>query len=309
MRAVVLPEFGAELAVTQLEIPEPGQGEVRIRVHAASVNGFDVAVANGYLKDLMEHRFPVVIGKDFAGTVDAIGSGVRDFKPGERVFGVVTKPFLGDGSFGEYVVVPAAVGLAPLPDGIGFSTAAGLGLAGAAAAAAVDAAGLHAGRTVLVSGATGGVGHLAVQLAVATGAAVVATAASDEERQLVSDLGAASTVDYREDVAGAVRDLHPDGVDAIIHLAGDPAGLLAAVRDGGLFVSTLLQSPEQLPADRVTVVGIYANPDRTTLDRLTASVVAGTRLEVQRTYSVDEATAALADFGGGTLGKLVILFD
>src|ERR1700760_1277723 len=120
MRAVVFTAFGAAPEIGDVERPEPGEGEVRVRVHTASINGFDVAVANGYLEGMMEHRFPVVLGKDFAGTVDAVGQGVDGFAAGDRVFGVVTRPYLGDGSFGELVVVPAAVGLAPLPEAIDF---------------------------------------------------------------------------------------------------------------------------------------------------------------------------------------------
>jgi NADPH:quinone reductase-like Zn-dependent oxidoreductase len=157
--------------VTDLEIPEPGDAEVRVRVHAASVNGFDTAVANSYLKDMMEHRFPVVLGKDFAGTVDALGPGASDYRVGERVFGVVTKPYLGGGSFAEYVTVPTAVGLAKLPAGIDFAEGAALGLAGAAALAATDAAQLQPDQTMLVAGATGGVGNQAVQLAAQAGLA------------------------------------------------------------------------------------------------------------------------------------------
>ena len=130
MRAVVLTEPGSVPTLAQLEVPEPGEGEVRVHVHAASVNGFDLAVAAGYLTGMMEHRYPVVLGKDFAGIVDAVGAGVTDYTAGERVFGVVTKPYLGDGSFGEYVVVPVAVGLAKLPASVGFPEGAALGLAG-----------------------------------------------------------------------------------------------------------------------------------------------------------------------------------
>jgi NADPH2:quinone reductase len=156
--------------LVDLEIPEPGEGEVRVRVHAASVNGFDTAVANGYLKDLMEHRFPVVLGKDFAGTVDAVGPGVSDYQVGDRVFGVVTKPYLGDGSFAEYVTVATAVGIAKLPESIDFTEGATLGLAGATALASVNAAELQPGQTVLIAGATGGVGNQAIQLAAKAGA-------------------------------------------------------------------------------------------------------------------------------------------
>src|SRR5918995_7487574 len=159
MRAIVVTEFGSAPEVRELDVPEPAEGEVRVRVRAASVNGFDLAVANGFLKGMMEHRFPVVLGKDFAGTVDSVGAGVTGYAPGDRVFGVVTKEFLGDGSFGEFVVVPVSVGLTKLPESVDFTEAAALGLAGTAAIAAIDAAGAEAGKTILVAGATGGVGN------------------------------------------------------------------------------------------------------------------------------------------------------
>src|SRR5215211_5130871 len=130
MRAIALTDFGSTPELVDLHVPDPAEGEVRVRVHAASVNGFDLSVANGYLKDMMEHRFPVVLGKDFAGVVDALGPGVSDYRVGDRVFGVVTKPYLGDGSFAEYVTVATEVGLAKLPDGVDFVTGAALGLAG-----------------------------------------------------------------------------------------------------------------------------------------------------------------------------------
>ena len=126
MRALVLTDFGNSPELTDLDLPEPAEGEVRVRVRAASVNGFDIAVANSYLQGMMEHRFPVVVGKDFAGTVDAVGPGVTDYQIGDRVFGAVTKPYLGDGSFAEYVTVPTAVGIAVLPETIDFVTGAAL---------------------------------------------------------------------------------------------------------------------------------------------------------------------------------------
>ena len=133
--------------------------------------------------------------------------------------------------------------------------------------AAVDAADLQPGQTILVAGATGGVGNQVVQLAAQSGAHVVATASSRAEQALVRDLGAATSVDYAGDVAQAVQQALPSGVDVVIHLAGDPATLLPAVRTGGRFVSTLIGSPEQLPTEEATVIGVYANPDAATLNR------------------------------------------
>lgn len=311
MRAFVLPAFGSAPEVREIDPPQPGEGEVRVRVHAASVNGFDLSVASSRLQGMMEHRFPVVLGKDFAGTIDAVGAGVTDYAPGDRVFGVVTQPYLGDGSFGELVTVAVDVGLARLPDAVDFTTGAALGLAGTAALMAAEGAELGAGQTVLVAGATGGVGAQAVQLAKLAGARVIATAHSDDARRFVMDLGATEVVDYAgEDIAAAVLAANPDGVDAVLHFAGDPAALLPAVRRGGRFASTMLMSPEQLPADGVTVLPVYANPTQETLERLAVNQSEGRTLAtIQRTYRFDEAPAALGAFAAGTLGKIVIVID
>jgi NADPH2:quinone reductase len=307
MRAFVVTENGTTPELVDLAVPEPTEGEVRVRVHAASVNGFDLAVASGRLKGMMEHRFPVVLGKDFAGTVDSVGPGVTDYQVGDRVFGVVTKPFLGDGSFAEYVTVATGVGLAPLPQQISFVEGAALGLAGAAAIAAVDAAELQPGQKALVIGATGGVGNQVVQLAAAAGAQVLATAAPGNQQELVRGLGASTTLDYSGDVNATVREAHPDGVDVVFHFAGDLNAVLPALRSGGRFVSTMIMSPEQLPTGDINVSAIYANPDRTVLDRAAGHQADATsRVTIQDIYPLDQAPAAFAAFAAGTLGKLVI---
>jgi NADPH2:quinone reductase len=307
MKVVALREFGQEPTVTEVEVPQPAAGEVRVRVHAASVNGFDLSVGKGMLQGAMEHRFPVVLGKDFAGTVDAVGEGVEGYAVGDRVFGVVTKEFLGDGSFGEYVTVPTAVGLAHLPDEIEFTQGAGLGLAGTAAVMAVDAADIREGATVLVVGATGGVGQHALQLAVRAGATVIATAHSAQEVQQVRDLGAAHTVDHTGDLVAQVAAIAPQGVDVVLHFAGAPDAVVGAVKPGGAFVSTMLRSPADVPAPQVRVESIYAHPAPETLERLARDHAARhTTVTVQRVYDLEQAPAAFADFAAGTLGKLVI---
>ena len=310
MKVFALHDFGQAPEVSDIAIPEPGEGEVRVRVHAASVNGFDLAVANGYLQGAMEHNFPVVLGKDFAGEIDALGSGVDGFAIGDRVFGVVAKAALGDGSIGEYVTVPVAVGLAKLPDGIDYTVAAGLGLAGTAAIDAVDAAGLGAGATVLIAGATGGVGQQAIQLAAKAGAVVIATASTPESVELVTRLGAAHTVDYEGDVAAQVAAISPDGVDVVLHFAGAPAELIPLVKSGGRFVSTLLQSPADVVAEGVEVVSIYATPSTETLERIARHQNdEHTTVTIQQVFDLDQSADAFAAFGAGTLGKLVIAIN
>lgn len=310
MRTFALPTFGQSPEITDTAVPEPAEGEVRVRVRAASLNGFDLSVASGRLEGMMEHRFPVVLGKDFAGTVDAVGTGVSEYQVGDRVFGVVTKDYLGDGSFGEYVTVPAAVGIAKLPEPVDFTEGAALGLAGTAAVVAVDAATITSGDLVLIAGATGGVGQQALQLAARAGATVIATASSQEEKDLVTGLGATSTVDYQGDVVAQVLGNHPEGADVVLNFAGDPSGLVPAVKQGGRLASTLIMSADEVAAEGIEVLPVYANPIPETLARLAQNQAEkSTAVTVQQVYSLEQVPQAITDFGAGTRGKLVITLD
>src|SRR5690349_8612338 len=126
MRAVVTTDYGSPAAVAELPTPIPGPGEIRVRVCASSLNGFDLAMANGYLRGLMEHEFPAVLGRDFAGTVDAVGDGVSAFAVGDDVFGVVITQPLRAGGFAEYVVIPEDHNVALIPAGLDHAVAGAL---------------------------------------------------------------------------------------------------------------------------------------------------------------------------------------
>ncbi|PWR10084.1 NADPH:quinone reductase [Micromonospora acroterricola] len=294
---------GAKPEVTEVPKPQPGPGEVLVKVQASSINGFDLSVAGGHVVGMMEHRFPVVLGKDFAGTVETVGEGVTHFTAGDKVFGVVTKAYLGDGGFGEYVTVPEAIGIAKLPEGVEPAAAGAVGLAGTAAVDALDAAAPQAGETVLISGATGGVGSIAVQLAAASGAKVIATAKPGEEAEFVRSLGAHEVVDHTGDVPAQVREVSPAGVDVIVHLAGDPSTLAELLSEKGRIASTMGFGADQHPA----ATFIMASPVPATLDRLAGELAAGRiTVPVKRTYALTEVPDAFADFAGGTLGKISI---
>lgn len=308
MRAVLTGGYGARPEVRNIPEPQVGVGEVTVRVRAASLNGFDTMVAGGYLKGMMKHRFPVVLGRDFAGTITEVGPGVSRFMPGAEVFGVVMKPVLGDGTFAEYVTVPTAVGIAPLIAKLDHATAGVLGLAGSAAIAAVDAVAPEKGHLVLVSGATGGVGGYAVQLAAGRGAEVIATAAPGAAAEQVRALGARHAVDHHGDLAAQVRRIAPQGVDAVLHLAGDPTVLARLLRRGGRFASTLGVGPGQLDDATATVTAVNALPDRDLLDRLATAVTSG-RLTapVVHAYRLHEVPRAFEEFDRpGTVGKLAV---
>ncbi len=306
MKAFVLRDYDTQPAIADVPTPHAGPGEVLVRVRAASVNGFDRGLVAGMLRGMMEYPFPVVLGRDFAGTVEAVGDGVGRFAPGDAVFGAVADPAtLFSRSFAEYLAVPEAPHLARIPAGVDVVQAGALGTAGAAALQSVDAVAPNPGETVLVSGATGGVGAYAVQLAAARGATVIATAKAGDAG-FVRGLGAAHAVDYAGDLAAQVRAIAPRGVDAVVHAAGDVAQLGALLAPNGRLASVLLMSPDQAGLEGVRVTAVMANPDAATLDRLAAEVAAGRlRVPIQRTYPLDQASQALADFSGA-LGKVVI---
>lgn len=310
MRAIAVDDYGAAPSLHELPTPTPGPGEVLVHIAASSVNGFDLAVASGMIKGLMEHRFPLVLGRDFVGTVEARGEGVTRFDLGDTVFGMVLKAYLHDGAFGEYVAVPEGFGIAKVPNGLSLPQAGALALAGVAAQMSVEAVAPSAGETVLISGATGGVGACAIQLVTARGATVIATAKPGMETDFVRQLGAANTIDYTGDVVAGVRAQFPNGVDAVIHLAGDGIALTDTLVPNGRIASTLLINPEMFADRPVKATGIIANPEPTRLEYLASEAAAGRlRISIERSYTLEQVPQAFADFAAGTLGKLAITLD
>jgi NADPH:quinone reductase-like Zn-dependent oxidoreductase len=309
MRAVAVDTVPATPLVSDVPVPRPEAGEVLVQVAVSSVNGFDAATAAGHLQGMMEHRFPLVLGKDFAGTITELGEGVEGFAVGDQVFGVVMKPSLGTGSLGEYVTVPTAIGLARVPAGLSVEQAGALGLAGTAALNSVDAVAPQAGETILISGATGGVGAIALQYATARGARVIATARPGAEAEFVTDIsgGKAVLVDYTGDLAAQVKEHAPQGVAAALHLAGDGVQIADLVAGGGRLASTLGLTADALQGRDLTVVAVMANPDTATLDQLAADAASGAlRVPITAAYPLEQAPQAFADFGAGALGKLAI---
>jgi len=309
MRAVAVDTVPASPQVSDVEAPRPEAGEVLVEVASASVNGFDLSVAAGYLQGMMEHRFPLVLGKDFAGTITELGEGVEGFAVGDQVFGVVMKPVLQMGTLAQYATVPAAYGLARIPAGLSVPDAGALGLAGTAALNSLDAARVAEGDSVLVSGATGGVGALAVQLAAARGAKVIATARPGAEADFVTGLADADVhvVDYTGDLGAQVRAIAPDGVDVILHLAGDGPELAGLLGKGGRIASTLGLTPDAVEIQDVTVHPIMADPRSQTLTMLAGQAASGAlRVPVTATYPLEQSPEAFTAFGEGTLGKIAV---
>jgi NADPH:quinone reductase-like Zn-dependent oxidoreductase len=318
MSALVQERYGPPAEVLELhtvDTPPPGAGEVRVRVRAASVNPADWHLIRGepllvrLIAGLRAPKDPRV-GSDFAGTVEAVGPGVSSFTVGEHVFGVA------QGSFGD-VAVASTDRIAPKPERLTFEQAACLPIAGCTALQALcDHAQLDAGDQVLVIGAAGGVGSLAVQIAKARGADVTGVC-STSNIDFVRSLGA-DVIDYTRDEPGGTYDV-------VLQLAGDsslrrlrsllkPRGTLVIVgsgvgRDGsgGLGPLTRLATARLVSRRNGRRVRTFiAKVRRADLDTLGALVSPN----VSRTYPLDETAAALAEIESGHVrGKLAIVID
>jgi NADPH:quinone reductase-like Zn-dependent oxidoreductase len=312
MRAFAVDEFGAPGSIQQLSIPEPGAGEILVTVHAAGVNVMDPLYVAGVLKDYMEHRFPLVPGIDFAGVVERVGADVERFAAGDDVYGIKSKAWVGAGTFAESVAV-GADGAAPMPESIDYAQAAAVPHVGLTALAAVEEADPQPGQTIVVVGATGGVGSFVTQLASARGATVVALTTASGATQ-AREFGAAETIDYQAGgVIAALNDRYPSGLDTIISTFGDVdvvAGIALALRKGGLVVSPAMRADiARASLEPLGVTFKSANrlpPSR--LPELTALIDGGQlRVPPITAYPLEATPEALKAMAAGHVrGKLVI---
>ncbi|WP_455680435.1 NADP-dependent oxidoreductase [Streptomyces griseofuscus] len=304
MRAVVVEQWGGTENLVEREMPrpEPGLGEVLVRVHAAGVNPVDWKTrASGAL---IEWGAVPAVGWDVSGTIEAVGPGVGMFRPGDEVFGMPSFPRQA-GAYAEYVVAPARH-LAPKPAALTHVEAAALPLAALTAwQALVDTAGLRPGERVLVHAAAGGVGHLAVQIAKARGAYVIGTAGA-AKHDLVRRLGADEVIDYRavrfEDVVSDV-DVVLDGLGA-----ETAERSLKVLRPGGRLIT--LPGPDDVPTaqDGVRALWMLVEPDHLGLREITALVERGALRPVIDTVVPLAEAAKAHEIGerGRTAGKIVL---
>src|SRR5438874_479425 len=185
MKAVTLDGFDTPPRLRDdLPAPTPAAHGVLVRVRASSVNPADNSIAAGLLKQMgVEYDFPVILGRDYAGVVEQVGSDVTRFSVGDAVFGFLlhANPTAHDGSWAELIAVPQDKFIGRAPAGVDVAIAGAAPLAGITAILAIDALGVSDGDTVLIVGATGGVGSLAVQLAARAGATIVAPALAEDE--------------------------------------------------------------------------------------------------------------------------------
>jgi NADPH:quinone reductase-like Zn-dependent oxidoreductase len=313
MRAVVVTDFDTEPRLADLPVPEPGPGEVLVRLAAAGVNPFDWKVIEGAMRGSVEHAFPLVLGSDGAGTVEAVGEDVA-FSPGDRVFGQFMDVREGRGSYSEYAVTKAAK-LARLPADLSFDIAAALPTAGAAAHDFVEGTGVGPGQTLLINGASGGVGQAAVQLAAAQGVRVIAST-DPETAAYLRELGAAELVDFTQGpTADQVRVAHPGGIDAIVDVVSDAEQIepiVALLKPNGVVVSSNGAVDREVLASRgLRGANLYANAKPATLASLAEAVERGQlRFRIDYKVPLDDAADALErSKAGKARGKTVLTIE
>ena len=312
MRAVAVDRFGGEPRVVDLPVPVAGPGEVLVRVAAAGVNPYDAKVGDGILEG-RPHVFPLVLGVDGAGTVEACGPGVTRFVRGDPIFGQFLHDPVGGGTYAEYALVPERLGVTKVPRELSLVEAAALPTSGMTALAALDALDLRPGDSLAIVGASGGIGSIAIPLAAGRRASVVAFARPASAARLRA-LGAAETIDSAPDgLPGRLRQRFPRGVDALLDLMSAPprfAELSSSVRPGGIAASTVFAAdPPGAGPGGVRRINLSMQPSAALLDRLVEEVVSR-RIPVplERTVSLDGAVEALREVKSGRgVGKTVIV--
>lgn len=291
------------IEIVDAPIPDPGPGEVRVRVAAAGLNPVDGKIA---AVPAIAQAFGVTVpggyGNDFAGAIDATGDGVADLAAGTRVLGSARGH-----AVAEYTVVPAA-SLTHMPAALDMTTASTLPVAGRTAVAVIAGLALSPADTVLIGGAAGGVGLLAVQLAVRTGATVIATA-SERNHDLLRELGAIP-VTYGPGLTDRVREATDRAITAATDLQGaDTARAAIELGVSPERINAIAAMPDALPAGVISTGGAAADPD--SLDRLADLIAAGdVRVFIDEVYSLDETAQAMTRLQEGHVrGKLVISID
>lgn len=313
MQAVGVTTYGGPEALELVDLPEvhAGPGQVRLRVHAATVNPTDTYVRNGDRAEAQKaDPGPYVPGMDAAGIVDQVGDGVTTgIEVGDRAMAIVV-PKGTHGAYRQNLVLPAA-SVARAPEGTSHAEASTLPMNGLTARLSLDLLALEPGQTIAVTGAAGCYGGYVVQLAKADGLTVIADA-SEADTELVSSLGADIVVPRGPDFAAEVRNHFPDGVDGLADGSVQNDQVFGALRDGGAFTSVrgYKGEPQRNIQFSTTWVTAYAE-EHAKLDRLREQAEAGQlTLRVAQTYPAAQASDAHARLeAGGTRGRCVIMFD
>ena len=314
MRAVAIDEFGGveKMKPRELPVPAVATDEILIRVDTAGVGVWDpFEREGGFAREFgMQPKFPHVLGSDGAGTVEEVGDDVHHLKCGDRVYGInLMNP--NGGFYAEYTAIKAN-NAAIIPAALSTRDAGVLAVDGVTALDGLDKTlQLKAGESVLILGASGGVGHLAVQLAKRMKARVLAVASGRDGVEFVKRLGADKVIDgHREDIVKAAHEFAPNGLDAALLMAGGKAAeqAITALRKGGR--AAYPNGVEDVPQTRdgVKVVSYNGEPDPQTFARLNELIDGGPfEVHIARTFKLEDAAAAQQALANHYLGKLALV--
>ena len=313
MKAVAIDRFGGPetLKTKTVPVPETGPNEVLIRVEFAGVGAWDPYEREGGFTEIMQGKpkFPYVLGSEGSGTVAGVGKNVDRFSEGDKVYSV---GFLNPkgGFFAEYIVVNADL-ISHIPGGLNMEQASVLLIDGVTALRGLDdVLHLEPDESVMIFGASGGIGHLAVQLAKRMGTRVFAVASGDDGVKLAERLGADVVVDGRGDgVLDGAREFAPDGIDAaLVTSGGDETDLaLSAIRGGGRVAYPNGVMPVPNAPSGVTVDVYNGDADREIIEKLNTLIESGDfEVRVDRVFPLDEAADAQEALGTHHLGKFAL---
>lgn len=311
MKAAQYKEFGSpeNVEVEKMELPDLREGEVLIKIKAAGVNPVDGVILKGHYKDMMPHKFPIIPGWDMAGVIEKRGHAARRFDVGDEVYAYARRPEVKWGTFAEYIVIPDSY-LAKKPKNFSFEEAAAVPLAGLTAYQSLYRAGnLKEGQTVLILGASGGVGSYAIQLAKARNAQVVGVA-SEENHEYMRSLGADHTIDYKDtDVGEAAKEIYSRGVDLIFDCTSGETmkQSLKALKEGGKMVSILTQKGDI--EEDIDFEFVFVEPNAGQLDHI-RELAEDEKLKVNlsKKYDLEEVSEALKQIQTlHTTGKIVVV--
>lgn len=312
MKAAYYEGFGEltdeQIKIGQLAKPEPGEGEVLIRIKAAGVNPVDAFAARGALKDAIPCHFPLIPGWDVAGVVEDTGHAAKRFKPGDAVYAYARRPTLQHGTFAEYISLSEAY-VANAPSSFTMEQSGALPLVGLTAWQALfDAGKLKSGQKILIIGASGGVGSVAIQLAKNTGAKVIAVA-SKANQTYMKKLGAHVTIDYaQDDVAADIKQAADGELDLIFDCSrGDVLSKThQLLKKGGHLVSITNSKPER--REDVIFNYVFVEPNAVQLESLGHLADEGKlTIDVTKSYPLGESAKALRDIERlHTRGKTVV---
>ncbi len=297
MRAIQFTRYGGPDVLELVEVTEPhaADGQVRIRVRAAGVNAMDWKLRSGQLQQMMPLSLPSGTGVDASGVVDEVGAGVDDVKIGDAVFGT------GSGTCAEYAVLTS---WAPKPDSLSFEQAAGLPIPVETAIRILDQVGVQPEQTLLVSGASGGVGSAVIQIATERLIRVIGTASPSNQKYLTS-LGAKATT-YGPGLVDRVRALAPDGIDAALDIAG--SGVIAELVElTGDPTKVLSIADFSAPQHGAQVSGTAQEPAVALAEAARLWDAGALNIPIERTFTLaDTGSAQAISEQGHATGRLVV---